>query len=201
MNLCNIPVSAGVVLSFVLLTYLYTTATVTTEYTMATLSKSDIPISITLSALSSSDPETLKLHVSLSNTSPTSSVYLLRWSTPLDPLAPAEGIFQFTSLRTSLPLPSLNLKPNRKVPENGIFKPEDDEIMQLTVGEVAEKDVSIKAHEVPFQQGEKYAVKVEGTWLGVWLKEMEGGGLSLEDSKGVLRGAYESDIVEVKVPG
>lgn len=200
MILRNVPVASGILLCFVLLTYIYSTATITSKSTMATLSKSDIPITITLSALSPPDPETLKLRVSLHNTSPTSSVYLLHWSTPLDPLGPAEGIFQFTSLRTSLPLPSLDLKPNRKVPENGIFKPQDDEITRLATGEVAEREVLIKAHEIPFRNGEKYAVKVGGTWLGVWLKEMEGGGLSLEDGKGVLRGVYESDTIEVKVP-
>ena len=167
---------------------------------MPTISKPEIPISITLSALPSSNSETIKLRVSIRNTSPTSPVYILRWSTPLDPSGPALGVFQLTSLRTSLQLPSLDLKPNRIVAENGIFKPEQDEIVRLATGEVAEKEVLIKANEIPFERGEKYAVKVAGTWLGVWLREMENGGLSLEDGKGVLKGAYESDTIEVRVP-
>ncbi len=198
----GVAITTTLALVLRILTYSYYHPDPTIAPIMSTSHDSNIPIKITLSTLppSAATHSPLSLKVTLHNTHPTSPLHLLKWSTPLDTTATAQGIFVFTSVRTSEQLPSLGLKPNRLMPPNDIFNPHSEDIVKIDAGKSVDREVLVKEIEAPLEKGEKYLVKAKGTWLGVWVGEVEGGGLSLEEGRGVLRGNFESEEIEVHVP-
>lgn len=159
----------------------------------------DIPLRVTISDITNvTGEETLapviSLKVTIHNTSPDKPVLFLRWSTPLDPSAAAQGIFTFTSQRTGASAKCMSIKLNRKMPESGIYS--SDDAIRIEAGGKVERSMDIKAPEVVLNTGEKYLVRAKGRWPHVlvgYYPELKMG------DAGVLRGDFESNVVEFQV--
>jgi len=165
-----------------------------------------VPIQVTLSKESSwressanSDLGSATIHVTLTNLSP-NPVYLLLWSSPLDPRAIVTGTVKFVLARTNQSAPCLDIKINRKLPESGYFSTEDEEIITIPAEGTAQRYLEAREPEVALTKGEKYRVRARGNWMGVWTQGKEGqqvGRLSLEDG---LSGEFESNVIEIEIP-
>ena len=160
-----------------------------------------VPLQVTLSKESSANSNlgSATIHVTVTNLSP-NPVYLLLWSSPLDPRAVAMGTLKFVSSRTNETAPCLNLKINRKLPESGYFSLEDEHIITIPAEGTAQRDLEAKEPEVALTKGEKYLARAQGYWMGVWTQENGGKNiekLSMEDG---LSGQYESNAIEIEIP-
>ncbi|TVY89271.1 hypothetical protein LAWI1_G003934 [Lachnellula willkommii] len=160
-----------------------------------------IPLQVILSKESSANSNlgSATIHVIVKNTSP-SPVYLLLWSSPLDPRAVAMGTVKFVSSKTNTTALCLNIKINRKVPKSGYFSVEDDHIMMIPADGTAQRDLEAREPEVALAKGEKYLVKAQGHWMGVWTQENDGKNiekLSVEDG---LTGEFDSNTIEIEIP-
>jgi hypothetical protein len=72
----------------------------------------------------------------------------------------------------SEPLPTLGLRVKRRIPSSEIFSEEDDSIITMKVGESIEREIVLHEPEYSgIEKGKKYAVGVQGTWHGVWIRE------------------------------
>ncbi|TVY50258.1 hypothetical protein LCER1_G007264 [Lachnellula cervina] len=159
---------------------------------------SSIPLQVTLSTESSASSNlgSATIHVAVKNTSP-HPVYLLLWSSPLDPRAVAMGVVKFVSSTTNTTAPFLNIKINRQAPESGYFSMEDDHIVMIPGAGTAERDLEAREPEVALTKGERYLAKAQGHWMGVWTYETDGEKLSMEDG---LFGQFESNAIEIEIP-
>lgn len=163
-------------------------------------SSPEVPIRVIITdilvAESQAESPTVTLKITLLNISPDTPLSFLRWSSPLDIKAGAMGLFVFTSKSSGKPAHSMNLKLNRKVPESGVYPSQDT--IRLEAGGKVEKEVTIKAPEVVLERGEAYSVSVKGFWMHVVVGDHAE--LRTEQS-GVLSGSFESEAVEIKIPG
>ncbi|KAG4425320.1 hypothetical protein IFR04_001470 [Cadophora malorum] len=164
---------------------------------MASAHESSIPLSVSLSPSPSSATEdgiAVSLIVSVKNTDP-SPVSILTWNSPLDPRLSALGLLKFTSVSTGEVASGIDLKINHRVPESGVFTPEDDCIVKIEGGGSVEREVKVKEMEVTLVKGEKYKVGLEGWWGTVWMGEgnLRAGGGRMGD--------FKTEDVEIQVPG
>lgn len=158
-----------------------------------------IPIEITISDVTnieveSSPSPSVSLLVTLRNTNPDKPVSFLRWSSPFDAKAAAMGIYVFTSESNGQPARCQNLRFKRKVPDSGIYNPEDT--IRIEVGESLKREVIIKTPEVTLEDGEKYSITASGFWMYVLVgdhSELKTG------QEGVLRGDFQSKAVKFEV--
>lgn len=167
----------------------------------------DIPLKIALSGGSkeiSTAQTSIALHITVTNTHPTSSVSFLRWSTPLDPLGAAMGLFVVKPLphpptdEEVEPLKTLGLKPKRLMPQSEIFPANSDQVITLEAGQSVERDVLLHEPQyVGLVKGEKYAVGVTGTWHGIWVNDGELMEFSVKEGSRLLRGSYDIEGVEI----
>lgn len=155
-----------------------------------------VPIKVTILATTQSTPRALK--VTLENTSSSKPIYILKWSSLFDPHAAAVGVFTFTSTKTGEKAPGLGLMINHRLPENGYFATNDEEILKIEAGEKIEGVVEVKEHEVLLEGGESYRVQAMGRWMGVWVGEHER--LGFEEGSDVLIGEFKSEEIEVHIP-
>lgn len=159
-----------------------------------------IPIEIIISDVTniedkSSSSPSLSLAVTLRNTNPDEPVSFLRWSSPFDTAAAAMGVYIFISESTGQPAHCQNLKFKRKVPDSGVYNPEDT--IRIEAGETLTREVTIKTPGVTLKRGEKYSITASGFWMYVLVgdhSELRTG------QEGVLRGDFESKAVKFKVP-
>lgn len=171
-----------------------------TELTGDSRHTSGIPIKITICSLQgtgvSTAPTSLLLCVTLENTSD-KSLSLLSWSSPFDSHASAIGVFSFTSKSMGEHVPSMDLKINRKIPDNGVFSTDDENIITIKAGEKVQRKVEVKKNELPLEKGTTYIVKARGRWMGVWLGD--GTELSMNKGSEMRVGGFESAGFEVVV--
>lgn len=158
-----------------------------------------IPIEVIISDVSSisstSASPSVKLGITLHNTSPDKPVTFLRWSSPLDPKAAAMGRFVFTSKKSGKPARCLDLKLNRKIPASGAYSPDDT--IHIEAGGSISRDVEIRAPEVQLEEGETYSIIAKGWWMHVQI----GDHTELKNGQdGMLMGDFESKPVEFEVP-
>lgn len=159
-----------------------------------------VPLRIALSEASgNSILGSVTIHVVVTNESP-SPVYLLRWSSPLDPRAVATGTVAFVHSKTNETAPCLNIKINHKMPESGYFSAEDEAIITIPPGGTAQRDLQAKEPDVALKKGEKYFVKAQGNWMGVWTRESGGEDARRLSSGNGLTGEFESNQIEVEIP-
>lgn len=127
-------------------------------------------------------------------------VTILRWESPLDPLALQLGLFSITPADSSEAVELTTIKVSRKMP------PGDESLISLAPGESSENELVLKELIVPLDKlkGKKSSVKAKGHWNRVWLaprdqlsqKEIE----ELGGAEGVaVSGVFETDVVEISV--
>lgn len=146
---------------------------------------------------------TPSLSVSVKNTHPSTPLTLLKWDSPLDPLALQLGLVSVTPAGASAPVDMPTIKVSRAMP------PGADSLVTLQPGESASSVVELRDMFVPkatWAQG-KAEVSMKGRWAAVWpglskddlladlrkLSALGGGG------DGVLTGEWESPTVRVEV--
>lgn len=84
------------------------------------------------------------------------------------------------------------------MPDDGYFKESDQEIVKVDGSGKLEREIKVGAPEVSLVAGEKYVVKAEGRWMGLWEGRTDKFGFG--DGDGSLMGNFESEEVEVVVP-
>lgn len=137
--------------------------------------------------------------VKVTNNSP-KPVTILRWQTPLDPLALQLGLLSITPAGASEPLEIPTIKVSRKMP------PGEEALLSLAPGESRENEIVLKEILVPLDEikGKKSAVKAKGRWDHVWLaprdqltqqaiEELDAGGHEL------VFGVFETEAIEIEV--
>ncbi|GJC83405.1 putative secreted protein ARB_00926 [Colletotrichum liriopes] len=141
----------------------------------------------------SSSPPTLALSVTNNHDAP---LTILRWKTPLDPLAIQMGLVSITPEGNSEPLELPTIELRRVMP------PPQDDLVTLQPGERREQEVVLKEPIVPLDQlGKTARVAVKGKWQTVWPTTADK--LSketiekLQFGDGVLTGEFESEAVDV----
>ncbi|KAK2027830.1 hypothetical protein LX32DRAFT_640558 [Colletotrichum zoysiae] len=143
----------------------------------------------------SSSPPTLAFSVTNNHDIP---LTILRWKTPLDPLAIQLGLVYITPEGKSEPieLPTIELR--------RVMPPPQDALVTLQPGERKEQEVVLKEPIVPLDQlGKTARVAVKGKWGTVWPTTADN--LSEENIEklqfgdGVLTGDFESEAVDLIV--
>ncbi|KZL79539.1 hypothetical protein CI238_05809 [Colletotrichum incanum] len=143
----------------------------------------------------SSSPPTLALSVTNNHDAP---LTILRWKTPLDPLAIQMGLVSITPEGKSEPLEFPTIELRRVMP------PPQDDLITLQPGERREQEVVLKEPIVPLDQlGKTARVAVKGKWQTVWPTTADK--LSketiekLQFGDGVLTGEFESEAVDIVI--
>ncbi|WQF84296.1 hypothetical protein CDEST_09310 [Colletotrichum destructivum] len=143
----------------------------------------------------STSPPTLALSVTNNHDAP---LTILRWKTPLDPLAIQLGVLSITPEGKSEPLelPTVELR--------RIMPPPPQDLVTLQPGERREQEVVLKEPIVSLDQlGKTARVAVKGKWQTVWPTTADK--LSqetlekLQFGDGVLTGEFESEAVDVTI--
>ncbi|GKT40658.1 uncharacterized protein ColSpa_00839 [Colletotrichum spaethianum] len=136
----------------------------------------------------STSPPTLALSVTNNHDAP---LTILRWKTPLDPLAIQVGL---VSITPGARLPTIELR--------RVMPPPPDDLITLQPGERREQQVVLKEPIVPLDQlGKTARVAVKGKWQTVWPTTADK--LSketiekLQFGDGVLTGEFESEAADV----
>lgn len=113
-------------------------------------------------AVRQTDARTLTLAVT--NRAPATTLTVLTWDTPLDPLAPKLALLKFVPAGAGEPLPSDGLQVRRKMP------PDADALATLAPGQTLEAAYELREPFAPLDQlaGKKAAVLCQGRWPGVW---------------------------------
>ncbi|KAK2014624.1 hypothetical protein LZ32DRAFT_657180 [Colletotrichum eremochloae] len=141
----------------------------------------------------SSSPPTLALSVTNYHEVP---LTILRWKTPLDPLAIQLGLVSITPEGKSEPieLPTIELR--------RVMPPPQNDLVTLQPGESREQEVVLKEPIVPLDQlGKTARVVVKGNWGTVWPTTVDK--LSketiekLQFGEGVLTGEFESQAADL----
>ncbi|KAI7781335.1 hypothetical protein LA080_014881 [Diaporthe eres] len=158
-------------------------------------------LEISLSQVSAT--ATPSLSVSVKNTYPSTPLTLLKWDSPLDPLALQLGLVSVTPAGASASIDMPTIKVSRAMP------PGADSLVTLQPGESASSVVELRDMFVPkdtWAQGEA-KVSMKGRWAAVWpalgkddllgdlkkLSALGGGG------DGVLTGEWESPTIGIEV--
>ncbi|KAK2057237.1 hypothetical protein LY76DRAFT_594374 [Colletotrichum caudatum] len=143
----------------------------------------------------STSPPTLALSVTNNHGIP---LTILRWKTPLDPLAIQLGLVYITPEGGSEPieLPTIELR--------RVMPPPQDALVTLQPGEREEQEVVLKEPIVPLDQlGKTARVAVKGKWGTVWPTTADN--LSQENIEklqfgdGVLTGDFESEAIDLVI--
>lgn len=145
---------------------------------------------------------TPSLFISVKNTHPSIPLTLLKWDSPLDPLALQLGLVSVTAAGAAAPLDIPTIKVSRAMP------PGADSLVTLRPGESASSVVELRDTFVPKDTWAKGKAKVnmKGRWAAVWpglvkdellgdlekLSALGGGG------DGVLNGEWELPMIEVE---
>lgn len=117
-----------------------------------------------LSQISRSPPSVL---VTLKNQNPDSAFTLLKWGTPLDPLAPNLGVFKLVDVDTGESVPINVLMINRKTP------PPRDQLVTIIPGTEESVEVVFNKPWFPQKKPAKYRIKAEGTFKAGWEKSAD----------------------------
>lgn len=169
-------------------------------YVMSDFSVAD---NLEVSLSQASATATPSLSISVKNTHPSTPLTLLKWDSPLDPLALQLGLISVTPAGASAPLDMPTIKVSRAMP------PGADSLVTLQPGESASSVVELRDMFVPkatWAQGEA-KVSMKGRWAAVWpglgkddllgdlqkLSALGGGG------DGVLTGEWKSPTIEIEV--
>lgn len=191
------------VLGFILFPSFSPTRPLNQRYHPNVMSDFSVANNLEVSLSQASATVTPSLSVSVKNTHPSTPLTLLKWDSPLDPLALQLGLISVTPAGASAPLDMPTIKISRAMP------PGADSLVTLQPGESASSVVELRDMFVPkvtWAQGEA-KVSMKGRWAAVWpglgkddllgdlqkLSALGGGG------DGVLTGEWESPTIGVEV--
>lgn len=165
------------------------------QYVMSDLSLANLEVSLSEAA----PADTPRLSISVKNTHPSTTLTLLRWDSPLDPLALQLGLISVTAAGASAPIDMPTIQVRRAMP------PDAESLVTLQPGESAASVVELRDTFVPkdvWAQG-KAKISMKGSWAAVWpglKKDDLLGDLeklnALGAGDGVLTGEWESPAVE-----
>ncbi|KAF2014843.1 hypothetical protein BU24DRAFT_423755 [Aaosphaeria arxii CBS 175.79] len=148
--------------------YFVTTAPAGSSFHMSSSSSSSattVPgIEFKLSQISRSPPSIL---VTLKNHSPSSTYTLLKWGTPLDPLAQNLGVFKLNNADTGEEVSIDIIKISRKMP------PPRDALVTIMPGTEESTEVIFDKPWMPNTKPAKYNVRAEGRFMGIWEKSAD----------------------------
>ena len=126
-------------------------------------------------------------------------VTILKWESPLDPLALQLGLFILTPVEATKPLDLAVIKVSRQLP------PDEASLVTIDPGESKENGVVFKESVVPVDQIKgKLAVICKGRWMSLWLgrrSELSAetiGNLGAGDPS-PLGGDFESNSIEIEI--
>jgi hypothetical protein len=159
------------------------------------MSSTRIPVTVNVRSPSGRKPPALDIILQNISSEP---VFILTWSSPLDPKAIPLGVFSFTSKRTGEEVPGISLMFRRRIPDGGYFSPSDEQnIIKIEAGEQLERAIEVNDDAMVLEKGEKYSVKAKGRWMGVWIGEHEKLPYDVGNAD-VLTGDFESEAVEIE---
>ncbi|KAK5651835.1 hypothetical protein OQA88_11604 [Cercophora sp. LCS_1] len=130
------------------------------------------PLTLKITPAPSSTP--LSLTLTLTNPSST-TVTLLTWSTPIDPLALQLGLLSFTHTKTNTAIPINKIMLKRRTP------PSDDQFVTIQPGGSASQSIAVipPAVDLSGLEGERVLVQWAGGDVKVWdgedVDDWEGG--------------------------
>ncbi|EQB56618.1 hypothetical protein CGLO_03354 [Colletotrichum gloeosporioides Cg-14] len=189
------PVVLLLIVLFLVLTYNHgssrdTQSNMSEETNINVLSKLSIRI-----RQSSTSPPTVTFSVTNEHTTP---LTILRWATPLDPLALQLGVLSVTPDGADAPLEIDTVALKRVMP------PRDEDMVTLQPGDTTENEVILRDTVLPFDRlGKKPRVAAKGTWQTVWPtmadKLSKDTLMQLQFGDGVLSGEFETEAIEVTV--
>ena len=92
------------------------------------------------------------------------AVTILRWESPLDPLALQLGLLSLTPAESTEPLKTAVINVSRQLP------PDEESLVTLEPGASKENEILFRDPIVPLDQikGKKIAVACKGRWVRVW---------------------------------
>lgn len=147
------------------------------------------PQSITLPP--SPQPSTVSVGVTLLNPANT-TVSLLKWGTPFDPLAKVLGVFAVTDAGNGETIPIDTIQVSRKLPAS------PDDLLQIPAN--TSLDTVVQLAPLPLVAGHEYSISAQGIWHAVWETPAEGvTPMQLEDLSEAKRGEFSSNSIVVKV--
>ena len=190
-------------LGFILFPGFSSTGPLSQRYHLYMMSDFSLANNLEISLSQASATATPSLSVSVRNTHPSTPVTLLKWDSPLDPLALQLGLISVVPAGGSAPIDMPTIKVSRAMP------PDADSLVTLQPGESASSVVELRDSFVPrdtWAKG-KARVSMKGRWGAVWpglgkddllgdlekLSALGGGG------NGVLTGEWESLTIGVGV--
>lgn len=153
-------------------------------------------LNISLRQSSTSSPPAITVKVTNNSTKP---VTILRWQSPLDPLALQLGLLSITPAGAPEPLDIPTIKVSRKLP------PGEESLVSLAPGESRENEVVLKEMLVPLDKikGKKSSVKVKGRWDHVWLAPRDQLTKQAVEELGTdgvaVSGEFETEATEIEV--
>ncbi|PVH77723.1 hypothetical protein DL98DRAFT_463354 [Cadophora sp. DSE1049] len=161
---------------------------------------SSIPLEVILSPEISEESilGSAKIRITLTNTSP-HEIFLLRWSSPLDSSVPSIGVVSFTSTKTGLKAPCLDMKINHRLPPEGYFPIDDQSIVHIPANGKVDTVVEFKEPKVALVKGDEYRAKAVGSWMGVWINESGKEIERLVMDQGMRTGEFESNEIVIRV--
>lgn len=189
------PIVFILIVLFLLLTYNHgssrdTQSNMSEETKNNALSKLSIRI-----RQSSTSPPTVTFSVTNNHTAP---LTILRWATPLDPVALQLGVLSVTPDGADAPLEIDTIALKRVMP------PRDEDMITLQPGDTTENEVILRETVLPFDKlGKTPRVAAKGTWQTVWPttadKLSKDTLMKLQFGDGVLSGDFETEAIEVTV--
>lgn len=153
-------------------------------------------LNISLRQTSKSSPPVITIKVTNNSTKP---VTILRWQSPLDPLALQLGLLSITPAGTSEPLDIPTIKVSRKLP------PGEESLVSLAPGESRENEIVLKEMLVPLNRikGKKSSVKIKGRWDHVWLAPRDQLTKQATEELGTdgvaVSGEFQTEAIEIEV--
>lgn len=192
-------------LGSILFPYFLSTGALSQCYHFYVMSDFSLANNLEVSLSQASAGETPSISVSVKNTHPSTPVTLLKWDSPLDPLAMQLGLISVTPAGGSVPIDMPTIKVSRAMP------PDADSLVTLQPGKSASNVVELRDSFVPrdtWAKG-KANVSMKGRWGAVWpgvgkddlLGDLEKLGALGGGRDGVLTGEWESLTIPVGSEG
>ncbi|KAF2462094.1 hypothetical protein BDY21DRAFT_368225 [Lineolata rhizophorae] len=147
-------------------------------------------------SLAQSSAEPTKLKVTLTNTHASSTMTILDWNTPLDPLAPNLGVVHIVNSETGKEVEIPRIMVNRKMP------PPRVDLVELAPGQSETREILLEGPRVSLEKGTRYEVNVSGNYMAVWASPSEQvGETELNQLSGgtAMSGQYESEKVAFEI--
>lgn len=144
---------------------------------------------MTLNRTESTDPA---VRVTVTNYHTSTTISLLKWNTPFDEPAVAQGVFSIWDHDTGSKIQAQKVKVDR------ILAPSKADFLELLPRHAVTKDVPIKATGITLKPGKNYDIRVIGRWNAIWHADASVAGEErlrlMGGPTGLINWNYESNI-------